>query len=133
MANGVVSILSSSLKICNRLLPHLRAQLHLPRLVSQNAKVKSKKTPLVDHLSKIIRAHGPITVAQYMRECLTNPEHVRNHKLSQALHYYHLNHWISCLSSRATTCITMCLEPKEILSHPQKYHKCLVRCVFSFL
>ncbi|XP_067943499.1 protein arginine methyltransferase NDUFAF7, mitochondrial-like [Watersipora subatra] len=36
---------------------------------------KSSKTPIVETLERRIRVTGPITVADYMRECLTHPQH----------------------------------------------------------
>lgn len=35
--------------------------------------VKSEETPLLNQLRSKIRINGPLTVAQYMQECLTNP------------------------------------------------------------
>jgi SAM-dependent MidA family methyltransferase len=38
-------------------------------------RVKSEATPLVPILTERIRAHGPITFAEYMEACLYHPEH----------------------------------------------------------
>jgi len=37
---------------------------------------KIQRTPLLEFISERIRATGPMTVAEYMREALTNPLHV---------------------------------------------------------
>ena len=46
------------------------------RSSSSAQKTRTKRTPLVDILERRIRVTGPITVAEYMRECLINPQHV---------------------------------------------------------
>jgi len=44
---------------------------------------KSAQTPLVESLRRRILTTGPLPVADYMRECLTNPHHVRAFSLVQ--------------------------------------------------
>jgi len=56
-------------------------------LFSRRAYGKSAQTPLVESLRRRILTTGPLTVADYMRECLTNPHHVRAFSLVQ---YYWL-------------------------------------------
>lgn len=44
-----------------------------PRLYSAQTQIKSKETKLLNQLRSRIKATGPMTVAEYMKEVLINP------------------------------------------------------------
>lgn len=80
----------------------------------------SDTNPLIKQISARIKATGPITVAEFMRESLLNPNHVSKDN-------QHDRHVIVFLRFRVIIHDTKYSERKAILSQHRKSVKCLVK------
>ena len=79
----------------------------------------SETNGLINYLSTRIKTAGPITVAEFMREALSNPKYVRDW-LSYSLYSYHY-------SSRVITHDMKYMAKKANFLRHQKLVNCLLR------
>lgn len=111
-------------------------------LTGFQVRLKSTITPLVESIHRRIKATGPISVADYMRESLLHPEHVKPllyRRHSCRLELVQVGKFLSLQPSpplplfRATTWRTMFLGLKVTSSLHLRYLRCLERYVYRLV